>query len=188
MQTNQEKYREKMLHTVTHPKPSSVFIRAGPLFYFPRDTTHVSTFSYYMTNISYYYSYPRRIPGSNCMLISEIWQKLHVDGLPYQELAGIIAYQFPMLPPCITASCLNTFHAFDRVSTHYGQLHSSMITSTNVNELPNDNISNNYTESSLSKSTMAEIIDDFLAEPRKITSFINAIIRTVSKRDLMKLF
>jgi hypothetical protein len=64
------------------------------------------------------------------MLISEIWQKVHVDGLPYQELADIIAYRFPMLPPCITESCLNTFHAFDRVSTHNEQLHSSMITST----------------------------------------------------------
>jgi MoxR-like ATPase len=131
--------------------------------------------------------YPRRIPGPNRMLISEIWRKVHVDGLPYQELADIVAHRFPMLPPCITESCLNTFHAFDRVSTHNGQLHSSMITSTNVNELPNDNISNNYAESSLSKSTMVEIIDNFLAESRKITNFINSVIRTVSIRDLMKL-
>lgn len=131
--------------------------------------------------------YTRRIPGPNRMLISKTWRKVHVDSLPYQELTDIVAHRFPMLPTCITESCLNTFHAFDRISTHDGQLHSSTIASTNKNDLPINIISQNYTESIISRSILTEIIDNFLVESRKITNFVNAVIRTVSLRDLMKL-
>jgi hypothetical protein len=53
----------------------------------------------------------------------------------------------------------HTFHEFDRISTHYNeQLHSSVTTSTNMNELPDNDISQNNTERGSPKFSLAEIM------------------------------
>lgn len=125
--------------------------------------------------------YPRRIPGPNRLLVSGLWRRVHVDSLPYHELGDIIANRFPLLPPCITESCLNTFRAFDRISTHSGQHHPRQ----SANEVSNDSLTQDLTSNE--DSRLAEIIENFLVEARKITNCIHINFRTVSIRDLMKL-
>jgi hypothetical protein len=65
------------------------------------------------------------------------------------------------LSPCyhISKLYLNTFHAFDRISTHNNeQLHSSVITSTNMNEFFGNDISQINAERCSPEFNLAEIM------------------------------